>query len=143
MDIPDTPQALLEASSSATLKLLHPEYDALHARDQRLVRLIQAELLQGALSDDAFASMLTTVLAVQLHLISTADSSLHHALEVNDTIETEWIGAAAHFARMQQYAAMVLHLISEHPGACDPESASGHYRIYGPGDAPPSSHAAS
>lgn len=143
MDIPDTPQALLEASSSATLRLLHPEYDALHARDQRLVRLIQAELLQGALSDDAFASMLTTVLRVQQHLVHTADASVHFAIEASDTVETEWIDAVEHFARMQHYAATVLHLISEHPGVRDPEGASGHYRLYGPGDVPPEGHPAS
>ena len=143
MNIPDTPQALLEASSPATLRLLHPEYDDLPERDQRLVRLVQAELLQGRLSDTAFAAMLTTVLRVQQHLIHTADASVHFAIEVSDTVETEWIDAVKHFARMQHYAATVLHLISEHPGVRDPESVSGHYRLYGPGDVPPEGFAAS
>ena len=54
MAIPDTPHALIEGSSEATLTILHEGYDALTSRDQRLVRLVHAELLKGELSDSAF-----------------------------------------------------------------------------------------
>lgn len=134
MSIPDTPHGLIEASSEATLTILHEDYDSLPPRDQRLVRLVQTELFLGQLTDTAFASMLTTLVHTWQSLSAQALAAAWDAVETEDEIDTDWIDAIAHFTRMDQYQNQLLATIKENPGV--PESAphGGRYSIQGPGD---------
>lgn len=135
MAIPDTPHALIEGSSEATLTILHKGYDALTSRDQRLVRLVHAELLKGELSDTAFAQMLTTIVNTWQALSSTALAATYERIESEDEIDTDWIDAIAHFTRMDQYQQHLLAAIGENPGVPAEAPQSGRYTIQGPGDA--------
>lgn len=134
MSIPDTPHGLIEASSEQTLTILHEGYSALPVRDQRLVRLVHAELLLGELTDTAFAAMLTTLVNTWQSLSGQALEAAWGAVESEDEIDTEWIDAIAHFTRMDQYQQQLITAIKENPGV--PESAphGGRYSIQGPGD---------
>ncbi len=135
MAIPDTPQALIEGSSEATLTILHKGFDTLEPRDQRLVRLVHAELLKGELSDTAFAQMLTTIVNTWRSLSSTALAASYDRVESEDEIDTDWIDAIAHFTRMDQYQNHLLTAIAENPGVPVEAPQSGRYTIQGPGDA--------
>lgn len=135
MPIPDTPHDLIEASSEATLSLLHEGYDSLPPRDQRLIRLIHAELLLGQLTDDAFASMLTTIVHAWNSLSTPALLAAWQAVETEDEIDTEWIDAIAHFTRMEQYQQQLQAVIRQNPGVPDDAPNGGRYSIQGPGDA--------
>lgn len=134
MAIPDTPQALIEGSSESTLTILHDEYDTLNPRDQRLVRLVHAELLMGALSDTAFAQMLTTIVNTWQALSSTALEAAYTRIETEEEIDTDWVDAIAHFSRMDQYQQHLLAAIGENPGVPADAPEAGRYSIQGPGD---------
>jgi len=134
MAIPDTPQALIEGSSESTLTILHDEYDELSARDQRLVRLVHAELLKGELTDTAFAQMLSTLVNTWQSLSSAALEAVYNRIETEDELDTDWIHAVAHFTRMYQYQNHLLAAIGENPGVPADAPEAGRYSIHGPGD---------
>jgi hypothetical protein len=134
MVIPDTPQALIEGSSEAMLTVLHEGYESLNPRDQRLVRLINGELLKGELSDTAFAQMLITIVNTWQTLSSTALAAVYSRIESEDEIDTDWIDAVAHFTRMDQYQSHLLMAIRGNPGVSSEEPSFGRYTIQGPGD---------
>lgn len=133
--IPDTPDALIESSSEATLTLLCEDYDALSARDQRLVRLVQAELMKGALTDDAFARMLMTIVFTWQQLTNNALTMAQHRVDTEPEIDTDWIHAIAHFSRMDQYQCDLARAIADNPGVPSrPDGTGGRYSLHGPGD---------
>lgn len=134
MSIPDTPHGLIEASSEATLTLLHGDYNELHVRDRRLVRLVHAELLLGQLTDTAFASMLITLVSTWQTLSSRALTAAWNAIETEDEIDTDWVDAIAHFTRMDQYQQQLIAAIKENPGVPEGAPNGGRYSIQGPGD---------
>lgn len=135
MTIPNTPDALIEASSEATLTLLCEDYDTLPARDQRLVRLVHAELLKGVLTDDAFAQMLMTIVFVWQSLTENALEAAQHRVDTEPEIDTDWVHAIAHLSRLDQFQCDLLRLISDHPGVpSKPGSTAGRYSLQGPGD---------
>lgn len=136
MDIPDTPQALLEAGSDAALTALHPSFTNLVPRDQRLVRLVQAELLRGELTDVAFASMVRTVLTVWHTLGTRALTSTWCELHASSEIDTDWVEAIAHLSRMDQFHETLRTALDLNPGEPYPgsEEPLGCYRLRGPGD---------
>lgn len=135
MTIPDTPQALIESSSEATLTFLREDYDLLNPCEQRIVRLVHAELLKGDLTDDVFAQMLTTILLTWQTLTNRALEAAQHRVDTEPEIDTDWILAIVHFSRLDQYQCDLLRAIADHPGVpSEPGERGGRYVLHGPGD---------
>lgn len=117
MRIPDTPEALFEALADSSIRELYPRYDELEPRNQKLVRLLHTELTKGELSDRTFQQFVGFVLVLWRSFNQSVLISNAIRLETEDEIDTEWVDAATHLARMDQYLIQLLVALEPLPGS--------------------------
>lgn len=116
MQIPDSPEALFEALADSSIRELYPRYDELEPRNQKLVRLLHTELTKGELCDRTFQQFVGFVLVLWRSFNTSV--LLHNAqlIDSEDEIDTEWVDAATHLARMDQYLLNLLVALEPLPG---------------------------
>jgi hypothetical protein len=135
MQVPDTPEGLFEQLAESSLREVYPSYDVLKPRHQKLIRVLHTELTKGELSDMAFADMVCFILSLWRSFNSGAAEANRDRIEAEDEIDTEWITATDHYARLDQYLNTLLTLTRELPS---PEYTVGDdpstYLLMGPGD---------
>lgn len=121
MQIPDTPEALFEALAEPSLRELYPRFDELEPRNQKLVRLLHTELTKGELTDRTFQQFVGFVLVLWRSFNNSVMVANAVRLDEEDEIDTEWLDAACHLARMDQYLLTLLNSLELLPGD-DPSS---------------------
>jgi hypothetical protein len=116
MQIPDSPEALFEALADSSIRELYPRYDELEPRNQKLVRLLHTELTKGELCDRTFQQFVGFILVLWRSFNTSV--LLHNAqlIDSEDEIDTEWVDAATHLARMDQYLLNLLVALEPLPG---------------------------
>lgn len=137
MDIPATPEALFEALAEPSLREVFPSYDKLKPRNQKMVRLLHTELTKGELSDATFLEFSAFIAVLWRQFNGAALNARLHQIDSEDEIDTDWVDAAIHLARMDQYLNSLLGLLETMPGQ-DGEAGQrccdSHYQLQGPGD---------
>ena len=115
MQIPDSPEALFEALADSSIRELYPRYDELEPRNQKLVRLLHTELTKGELCDRTFQQFVGFILVLWRSFNTSV--LLHNAqlIDSEDEIDTEWVDAATHLARMDQYLLNLLVALESLP----------------------------
>lgn len=115
MQVPDTPEGLFEQLAESSLREVYPSYDTLKPRHQKLIRVLHTELTKGELTDMAFADMVCFILSLWRSFNSGAAEANQDRIEAEDEIDTEWIEATDHYARLDQYLRTLLTLTRELP----------------------------
>jgi len=137
MDIPATPEALFEALAEPSLREVFPAYDKLKPRNQKMVKLLHTELTKGELSDATFLEFSAFIAVLWRQFNGAALNVRQQQIETEDEIDTDWVDAAVHLARMDQYLNSLLGLLETMPGQ-DGEAGErccdSHYLLQGPGD---------
>jgi hypothetical protein len=137
MDIPATPEALFEALAEPSLREVFPAYDKLKPRNQKMVKLLHTELTKGELSDAAFLEFTAFITVLWRQFNGAALAARQHQIETEDEIDTDWVDAAVHLARMDQFLNALLSQMESMPGQ-DGESGErccdSQYLLMGPGD---------
>lgn len=137
MDIPATPEALFEALAEPSLREVFPAYDKLKPRNQKMVKLLHTELTKGELSDATFLEFSAFIAVLWRQFNGAALNARQQQIETEDEIDTDWVDAAVHLARMDQYLNSLLGLLETMPGQ-DGEAGErccdSHYLLQGPGD---------
>ena len=137
MDIPATPEALFEALAEPSLREVFPAYDKLKHRNQKMVKLLHTELTKGELSDATFLEFSAFIAVLWRQFNGAALNARQQQIETEDEIDTDWVDAAVHLARMDQYLNSLLGLLETMPGQ-DGEAGErccdSHYLLQGPGD---------
>ena len=115
MQIPDSLEALFEALADSSIRDLYPRYDELEPRNQKLVRLLHTELTKGELCDRTFQQFVGFILVLWRSFNTSV--LLHNAqlIDSEDEIDTEWVDAATHLARMDQYLLNLLVALESLP----------------------------
>lgn len=116
MQIPDTPEALFEALADSSLREMYPRYDELEPRNQKLIRLLHTELTKGELCDRTFQQFVGFVLVLWRSFNQSVLISNAVRIETEDEIDTEWVDAATHLARLDQYLISLLVALEALPG---------------------------
>ena len=137
MDIPATPEALFEALAEPSLREVFPSFDHLKPRNQKMVKLLHTELTKGELTDAAFLEFSAFIAVLWRQFNGAALASRQIQIETEDEIDTEWVDAAVHLARMDQFLNSLLGHLESMPGqdgdtgerCCDSQ-----YLLQGPGD---------
>lgn len=135
MFIPDTPEALFEALAEPTLRELYPRFDELEPRNQKMVRLVHTELTKGELSDATFQEFVGFTLVLWRSFNHTALTATQHRIDTEDEIDTDWVDAACHMSRMDQFLTGLLGVLETLPEtAFDPldEEPANRYLIRTP-----------
>lgn len=112
---PDTPDALVEAATHTSLRILYPEYDDLNHRQQKLLRLLHVELAAGQLNDATLIDTLLLVLGVWRRFSAVAHAHLEESVAESPTFESDWIPHFEHFARLTQYLRSVELAVRSYP----------------------------
>ena len=116
MQIPDSPEALFEALADSSIRDLYPRYDELEPRNQKLVRLLHTELTKGELCDRTFQQFVGFVLVLWRSFNTSVLLNNAQLIDSEDEIDTEWVDAATHLARMDQYLLNLLVALEPLPG---------------------------
>jgi hypothetical protein len=116
MQIPDSPEALFEALADSSIRELYPRYDELEPRNQKLVRLLHTELTKGELCDRTFQQFVGFVLVLWRSFNTSVLLNNAQLIDSEDEIDTEWVDAATHLARMDQYLLNLLVALEPLPG---------------------------
>lgn len=103
MEIPDSPEQLLEALSEQSVRELFPSYDELQPRNQSLMKLIHRQLTSGDLTDAVFAEMVVLIFCVWRSFNLSALKSNHSKLDESEEIDETWIDTNEHLTRMDQF----------------------------------------
>lgn len=138
MQIPDTPEQFFEYLADDTIRHLFQSFDHLPVHQQKLIRIIHTELTKGQLSDYNFRGMLLFILEIWRSLNTQLLSKTEHCIDESPEIDSDWIDAAIHFSRMDQYLSSVTNALSLLPSP-DPTAEAnprntGQYWLFGPGD---------
>jgi hypothetical protein len=124
MQIPDSPEALFEVLADSSLRELYPRFDELEPRNQKMVRLLHTELTKGELTDHTFQQFVGFVLVLWRSFNHSVLISNALRIETEDEIDTDWVDAATHLARLDQYLIGLLATLESLPGL-DPDSDKG------------------
>ena len=137
MDIPATPEALFEALAEPSLREVFPSYDKLKPRNQKMVKLLHTELTKGELTDAAFLEFVAFIAVLWRQFNGAALASRQVQIETEDEIDTDWVDAALHLSRMDQFLNALLGQMECMPGqegTRGERSCDSQYLLYGPGD---------
>lgn len=135
MQIPDTPEALFEALAEPSLRELYPRFDDLRPRNQKIIRLIHTELTKGELTDGAFQQFIGFILVLWRSFNHSALVQNEIQIDTEDEIDTDWVEAAVHLNRMDQFLATMLCNLETMPSATEEgtEDEPNRYLLRGPG----------
>lgn len=137
MDIPATPEALFEALAEPSLRDVFPSYDKLKPRNQKLVKLLHTELTKGELTDYAFLEFAAFIAVLWRQFNGAALAAREEQIETEDEIDTDWVNAAIHLSRMDQFLNALLKQLEAMPGQegeIGERSCDSQYLLQGPGD---------
>ena len=137
MDIPATPEALFEALAEPSLREVFPAFDRLKPRNQKLVKLLHTELTKGELTDHTLLEFVAFIAVLWRQFNGAALQSRQEQIEVEDEIDTDWVDAAVHLARMDQFLNALLRQLESMPGQdgeIGERSCDSQYLLQGPGD---------
>jgi hypothetical protein len=137
VDIPATPEALFEALAEPSLREIFPSYDQLKPRNQKLVKLLHTELTKGELTDYAFLEFIAFIAVLWRQFNGAALAAREEQIETEYEIDTHWVNAAIHLARMDQFLNALLKQLEAMPGQdgeIGSRSCDSQYLLQGPGD---------
>lgn len=135
MDIPATPEALFEALAEPSLRDIFPTYDKLKPRNQKLVKLLHTELTKGELTDCALLEFVAFITVLWRQFNGAALAAREEQIETE--IDTDWVNAALHLSRMDQFLNALLKQLEAMPGQegeIGARSCDSQYLLQGPGD---------
>lgn len=115
MEIPDTPEELLENLGALPLQQLFPNIADLPPRARKLLRIIHQELASGDLTDQVFLEMTVLILIVWKSFNQLALSANLDQMDLEDELDDTWFTANSHLVRLDQYLSGILAAVEKHP----------------------------
>jgi len=123
-DIPSTPEELFAHQAEPSLRQVFPAFDTLPVLQQRLLRILNVEIVAGRLSDSTLRDLTRFLLSTWRALNRSAMEHMDSAIEDAELLDDECIGVSQAMHRMDQHLVAMQGLLGvtplddgpDHPG---------------------------
>lgn len=112
---PSTPEELFAQLAEPSLRQVFPQFESLPLMQQRLLRILNVEIVAGRLSDATLRDLTRFLVATWRSLNRSALEHMDAAIEDAELLDDECIGASQALHRMDQHLLALQALLSTTP----------------------------